>query len=105
MLSYESFVSETNASIKAAQESIMNKSEAKAKAEGTRTETNVELDTTMDTLETLVQENRDLHGECDYTLKNFDVKQASRDDEIEALKQSSAILSGASFGTFLQLGA
>jgi len=102
---YESFVSETNASIKAAQESIMNKSEAKAKAEGTRTETNVELDTTMDTLETLMQENRDLHGECDYTIKNFDTKQASRDDEIEALKQSSAILSGASFGAFLQLGA
>merc|ERR1719498_685101 len=105
MLSYESFVSETNAAIKAAQESIMNKSEAKAKAEGTRTETNVELDTTMDTLENLMNENRDLHGECDYTIKNFDTKQASRDDEIEALKQSSAILSGASFGTFLQIGA
>merc|ERR1719331_2934323 len=102
---YESFVTETNAAIVAAQESITNKSEAKAKAEGERTETQVELDTTMDTLEQLAQENVDLHGECDYTLKNFDTKQASRDDEIEALKQSSAILSGAALGQFLQIGA
>ena len=38
----------------------------------------------------------DLHGECDFTIKHFDVRQESRDSEIEALKQSVAILSGAS---------
>merc|ERR1719478_523122 len=93
---YESFVTETNAAVAAAQESITSKSEVKAKTEATKAESNVELDTTMDELEQLANENRDLHGECDYTLKNFDVKQESRDNEIEALKQSSAILSGAS---------
>merc|ERR1719498_494091 len=100
---YESFVTETNDGINAARREIRNKSNAKAKAEGAKTETNVELDSTMDTLEQLSKENMDLHGECDYTLKNFDVKQESRDAEIEALKQSSAILSGASFAGFLQV--
>merc|ERR1719359_2682867 len=100
---YESFVTETNSAIEAAQKSIMNKSDAQAKAEGEKTETNVDLDHTMDTLEQLASENMDLHGECDYTLKNFDVKQESRDNEIEALKQSSAILSGAKFGAFLEV--
>ena len=63
---------------------------------GGKGQSEVELDTTLDELTQLANENRDLHGECDYTLKNFDVKQESRDNEIEALKQSVAILSGAS---------
>jgi hypothetical protein len=93
---YEDFVLESNNAKLAAQQEIMNKSNDKAKAEGDKTETEVELDTTMDELEQLAKENMDLHGECDYTIKNFDVRQSSRDSEIEALKQSVAILSGAS---------
>merc|ERR550514_2464115 len=93
---YEDFVTETNNAITAAQQEIMNKSGDKAKAEADKTEANVELDTTMDELEQLAKENMDLHGECDYTIKHFDTRQESRDSEIEALKQSVAILSGAS---------
>jgi len=93
---YEDFVTETNNAITAAQQEIMNKSNDKAKAEGDKTETEVELDTTMDELEQLAQQNMDLHGECDFTIKHFDTRQESRDSEIEALKQSVAILSGAS---------
>ena len=48
---YEDFVTETNNAITAAQQEIMNKSGDKAKAEGDKTEANVELDTTMDELE------------------------------------------------------
>merc|ERR1719487_879696 len=83
--SYEDFVKETNNTITAAQQEIMNKSEAKAKAEGERTETNIELAGTMDELEQLRNQNIDIHGECDYTLKNYDKRQQARDDEIEAL--------------------
>merc|ERR1719197_2130832 len=92
---YEDFVTETNNAILAARQEVMNKSGDKAKAEGDKTETEVELDSTMDELEQLAQENMDLHGECDYTIKHFDTRQTSRDSEIEALKQSVAILSGA----------
>merc|ERR1719161_3027516 len=92
---YEDFVTETNNAITAARQEIMNKTNDKAKAEGDKTETEVELDSTMDELEQLAKENMDLHGECDYTIKHFDTRQTSRDSEIEALKQSVAILSGA----------
>merc|ERR1719159_1025871 len=53
-------------------------------------------------LEGLSQEAADLHGECDYTLKNFEVRQAARMKEMEALKMVKAILSGAKFSNFLQ---
>ena len=38
---------------------------------------------------------------CDFTLKNFDIRQEARDQEVEALRQAKAILSGAKF-LFLQ---
>merc|ERR1719463_373813 len=44
----------------------------------------------------------DLHKSCDFVLKNFDIRQAARDQEVEALRQAKAILSGAKFTEFLQ---
>ena len=35
-------------------------------------------------------------------MKNFEIRQTARDEEIEALKQAKAILSGAKFEAFLQ---
>ena len=43
----------------------------------------------------LANENADLHSGCDFVLKNFDVRQQARDEEVDALKQSIMILSGA----------
>jgi hypothetical protein len=40
----------------------------------------------------------DLHKACDFILQNFDIRQEARDQEIEALAQAKAILSGADFG-------
>jgi chromosome segregation ATPase len=97
---YEGFVTETNNSINALSEDITNKSENRAQAEADKTESSTNLDATMRQLEYLANENSDLHSQCDFTLKNFDVRQAARDDEVEALKQSIAILSGAK--AFLQ---
>ena len=39
---------------------------------------------------------------CDFTLKNFDIRQEARDQEVEVLRQAKAILSGAKFSLFLQ---
>ena len=36
-----------------------------------------------------------LHEECDFFVKNFEVRQKALTDEIEALGQAEAILSGA----------
>jgi hypothetical protein len=38
-----------------------------------------------------------LHGECDWLLKNFDVRKEARVDEIEALGNAKAVLNGADY--------
>merc|ERR1719161_1264915 len=99
---YEDMVKETNASIEAASKAIVNKSEEKATAETDKTEAQKALDDALLELEQLENYNNQLHESCDYVLKNFDARQTARDEEIEALKQAKAILSGAKFDAFLQ---
>jgi len=99
---YEDFVKETNASIEAKSQDIVNKSETKAKAESDLVETKEAKEDTLLELEQLSNYNAELHQSCDFVLKNFDVRQTARDEEIEALKQAKAILSGAKFEEFLQ---
>ena len=36
----------------------------------------------------LPRENADLHKSCDFTMQNFDIRQAARDQEVEALRQA-----------------
>jgi len=99
---YEDFVKETNASIEAKSKEIVNKSEEKSKAETDLVETKEAKEAVMLELEQLSNYNAELHQSCDFVLKNFDVRQTARDEEIEALKQAKAILSGAKFEEFLQ---
>merc|ERR1719473_2001544 len=99
---YEALVKDTNASIKQKNLDITNKSETKAAAEAAKVESDTSLEGVLSELEMLANESADLHSSCDFVLKNFDIRQASRDEEIEALKQSIAILSGAKFSEFLQ---
>jgi septal ring factor EnvC (AmiA/AmiB activator) len=99
---YEAFIKETNASIEAKSKDIANKSEAKGKAEDYLAQANAELDATNVELDELSAYNAELHASCDFILKNFDIRQTARDEEIEALKQAKAILSGADLESFLQ---
>jgi len=99
---YEDFVKETNASIEAKSKEIVNKSEEKAKAESDLVETKEAKEAVMLELEQLSNYNAELHQSCDFIMKNFDIRQTARDEEIEALKQAKAILSGAKFEEFLQ---
>jgi len=99
---YEDFVKETNASIEAKSKEIVNKSEEKAKTEGELVETKEAKEAVMLELEQLSNYNAELHQSCDFVMKNFDVRQTARDEEVEALKQAKAILSGAKFEEFLQ---
>merc|ERR1719235_937793 len=94
---YEDFVKETNASIETKSKEIVNKSELKAKAEDDKTEAEENRDKILLDLEQLANEAADLHKACDFVLKNFDIRQTARDQEVEALKQAKAILSGAKF--------
>jgi DNA repair exonuclease SbcCD ATPase subunit len=99
---YEDFVKDTNASIEAKSKGIVNKSEEKAKAEGDLVQANQEKESVMLELEQLSNYNAELHQSCDFILKNFEIRQTARDEEVEALRQAKAILSGAKFEEFLQ---
>jgi len=99
---YATFVEETNLSIETKAKDIANKSEIKAKTEGDLVDANEDKDKVVEELGQLADYKSELHSSCDYVLKNFDVRQQARDEEIEALKQAKAILSGAKFSAFLQ---
>merc|ERR1712151_716527 len=99
---YEDFVKETNASIEAKSKDIVNKSDERAKTEAELVETKEAKEAALLELEQLSNYNAELHQSCDFVLKNFDLRQAARDEEVEALKQAKAILSGAKFEEFLQ---
>eukprot|EP00746_Dinoflagellata_sp_MGD_P155803 gnl/MRDRNA2_/MRDRNA2_85554_c1_seq2.p1 gnl/MRDRNA2_/MRDRNA2_85554_c1~~gnl/MRDRNA2_/MRDRNA2_85554_c1_seq2.p1 ORF type:complete len:687 (-),score=269.87 gnl/MRDRNA2_/MRDRNA2_85554_c1_seq2:39-2099(-) len=101
---YEVFVTDTKASIDAKAKDIINKSEEKAKLEAERVEAEEQKAEAIAELENLADEKADLHKACDYVLKNFEIRQTARDEEVEALKQAKAILSGSKFSEFLSVG-
>jgi hypothetical protein len=94
---YESFVQETNNSITVKKKDIVSKQGAKSTAEGDKSQAETDLASTETELEQLGNEKADLHKACDFTMKNFDIRQEGRDQEVEALRQAKAILSGANF--------
>merc|ERR1719220_2969294 len=85
---YEATVADTNDSVAALQAEITSKTKAKVAATKEKREAEAELDG-------LTKYNAELHADCDYVLKNFDVRQKGRSEEIEALQQAKQILSGA----------
>jgi len=92
---YEDFVKETNNSIDAKTAEIIEKTEENAKAKENHVEKTEAKDNAVDELDELSEANGELHASCDFVMKNFELRQSSRDEEIEALKQAMAILSGA----------
>jgi len=99
---YEDFVKDTNASIEAKSKDIVNKSETKAKAEVDLVEAKENKEAVMLELEQLANYKAELHSSCDFVMKNFEIRQSTRDQEVEGLKEAKAILSGAKFEEFLQ---
>ena len=81
---------------------IIHKSETKAKAEADFVQAKNDSEAVLLELEQLGNYKAELHGSCDFVVKNFEIRQAARDEEVEALKQAKAILSGAKFSMFVQ---
>jgi len=99
---YEDFVKDTNGSVEEKNKDIVHKSETKAKAEADLVQAKDDNEAVLLELEQLGNYKAELHGSCDFIVKNFEIRQSARDEEIEALKQAKAILSGAKFSMFLQ---
>merc|ERR1719335_644293 len=92
---YEALIADTNESIADLTKEITSKTKAKAQAEKDLSMTNGDLADTNEEIENLGKYNADLHGECDYVMKNFDIRQNARAQEMEALQQAKQILNGA----------
>jgi len=93
---YEQLIADTNSNVAALMKEIVEKSEAKQQAKKDKMATESDHKDTIKELEGLSKYNGELHQECDYLLKNFEVRQNSRAEEVEALQQAKQILSGAS---------
>ena len=91
---YEAFVKDTNKSIEEASRAITNKTEEKATAEADKTAAEEDKNSAMNEQQQNQNENADLHKACDFTLNNFEVKQAALEQEMEALAQAKAVLAG-----------
>ncbi|CAK0863692.1 unnamed protein product [Prorocentrum cordatum] len=99
---YEDFVKASNDSIEAKKREVTAKSAEKAKAEGELVEAKKNKGKVMTELEQLSNMNAQLHSSCDFILKNFELRQTARDEEVQALRQAKDILSGSHFDEFLQ---
>merc|ERR1719473_807550 len=92
---YEGFIKDSNKSITNLTKELVAKTEAVAKADSEITGVKADLLSSLETLEDLTSYSKEVHLDCDYTLKNFDARQQARATEIDALNQAKAIVSGA----------
>jgi len=94
---YEGFIKDSNKLITANTEDIASKSEAKAKADMEKAIAEGDSKETVELILTLADTSKTLHDQCDFLLKNFEERQSSRSQEIDALNQAKAIFSGMKF--------
>merc|ERR1719185_26538 len=91
---YEAFVKDTNASMEEKSRDITNKSEEKATAEADKVSEEEALAAALNEQQELMNENADLHKSCDFTLDNFDARQAALDQEMDGLREAKSVLAG-----------
>jgi len=95
---YSQLVADVNAAIDAAQTAIAEKSAARGQAEAERLQSKQDLEATQATLGGLAEEAKALHLSCDFLVKNHVARQQARQEEVEAIQEAKAILSGANLG-------
>jgi len=91
---YEDFMKRSNKELTAYGESLQSMQAAKATAESDLSMTKTDLRDTLKELEGLNSYLGDLRKSCDFIMKNFDARQEARAQEIQALGEAKAILSG-----------
>merc|ERR1719213_348985 len=91
---YETFMKDSNKGITKYSESVSSMSGARAKAKAAQSMAETDLKQTVKDLGGLSELLGDLHGSCDFVMKNFEARQEARTAEMESLKEAKAILSG-----------
>lgn len=91
---YTKLAQKTSESVEAKQESIVDRTAEKTQAEQDLLQAKTELEGVVTELGDLASNKLSLHGECDFILKNFDLRQEARNEEVAALRQAKSYLSG-----------
>jgi len=94
---YEDFMRDASEKRVLDSKSITEKDGTKADDEANLQKITKERQSKMKTALATVTVIEGLHKDCDWLLKNFDVRKEARTGEIEALKKAKAVLSGADF--------
>jgi hypothetical protein len=94
---YAAFVSATTESIEADRQAISSNEENTAAAEGEKSETQEAQLANEAELKKLNELLHGTHMDCDFVLQYFDLRQKSRAEEMDAIEEAKAILSGADF--------
>lgn len=92
---YETFVKDSNNLVKELTDSVTEKTKSIASSKTEAEDAKSDHIATLEELELLSQHKAELHGQCDFVLSNFDIRQKARLQEIEAIGEAKAILSGA----------
>jgi len=92
---YETFVKDSTNLVNELTESVTQKTKSIASSKTEAEDAKSDHISTVEELELLSQHKAELHGQCDFVLSNFDIRQKARLQEIEAIGEAKAILSGA----------
>merc|ERR1740121_2132770 len=95
--SYASYVQDTTNSIEANRAAIQEKEGHVASASSDKAETEEAQSANAEELETLGSLLKAHHMDCDYIIKYFNVRQKARAEEMDAINDAKAILSGSNF--------
>merc|ERR1719158_126141 len=94
---YEAFVTNSNAGIEALQKDIVAKTSELATGDKAKVKAEGDLKHTETDIAALETASTELHGQCDFLIKFFDVRQSKRAEEIEALLSAKAVFEGVKF--------
>jgi len=91
---YVKLVGESNDSIKAKSREVVDTTEELADTEQGISQATISKGETLRELESLAATKGELHAQCDFLLKNFELRQKARAAEMDALAEVRAILGG-----------
>jgi chromosome segregation ATPase len=94
---YASFVSATTTSIEADRASIVEKEKQIASSNSEKSYTEEAQLANKEELEKLSDLLKATHLDCDWLVKYYDIRQTARAEELDAIAEAKAILSGANF--------
>jgi len=94
-LAYEEFMRDLNKDVHAARKQITDQTQEKAEADGDMARTKEDLLQNLKDLEAADSKSQATHIQCDFVLKNFELRQKNLSNEIDSLYEAKAMMSQA----------